>query len=77
MKNEEDDVALTIASMVATQFGGNFGDNLVETAKIYKNLTGKDLGIAKLEATNRAVKRKSKWRQIKEKIKSWFPQTEI
>lgn len=60
MKEEIDDLALTIASMNGHALHSDYGDGLVETAKLYKMMTGVDLGIADLENTNQRIKQKAK-----------------
>ena len=56
--NEKDrDLALTIASRMGSMIHPNdFGDSIVETAKVFKAMTGEDLGIKRFERTNRRIK---------------------
>ena len=56
--NEKDrDLALTIASRMGSMIHPNdFGDSIVETAKVFKEMTGEDLGIKRFERTNRRIK---------------------
>jgi len=55
-EKETKEIALQLASMLASQTTDNFGDSIVETAKIYKDLTGKDLGIKTFEKINNRIK---------------------
>lgn len=56
MKNEKEEVAMMLSAMMASHSTDNFGDNVVETAKNFKFLTGKDIGIKDLEDTNHRIK---------------------
>ena len=59
INKEADRVARELAALMACQLTDNFGDSVVETAKIYKELTGKDLGIKNFENINNRVKQKT------------------
>lgn len=57
-EKEAKEVALQLASMLASETTDNFGDSVVETAEIYKGLTGVDLGIKSFKRINNKIKHK-------------------
>ena len=65
-KEEQDDLALRPASLQAQQCTDNFSDLVVETAKIYKDLTGKDVGIKQLEKTRDKINENNTHKDNKE-----------
>ena len=67
------DKALEIASRLGHIYSDNYADGLVETAKLYEKMTGKDMGIKDLQRTADEVNGRTPWyrklfRIIKKKL---------